>query len=54
MVNEEKIGIYQETGETNWWQADSLPKNVTVVKHLEELKSPEFRGSLVISDRLRY
>jgi cobalt-precorrin 5A hydrolase len=52
MVNEEKIGIYQETGETNWWRADSLPKNVTVVKHLEELKSPEFRGSLVISDRL--
>ena len=52
MVNEEKIGIYQETGEKNWWHGTCLPSNTTVVKSLDELKSPEFKGSLIISDKL--
>ena len=52
MVNEEKIGLYQETGEKNWWYAPSLPKNVIVVKSLDEIRSPNFRGALIISDRL--
>src|SRR5919108_84449 len=29
MVNEEKIAVYQEAGEKNWWHMQ-LPKNVTV------------------------
>ena len=52
MVNEEKIGVYQETGEKNWWQNKSLPSNVTVVRNLDDLKSSHFRGALVISDRI--
>src|SRR5919112_1467521 len=38
MVNEEKIGLYQNAGEKNWWHAISFPQNVTVTKDLYELK----------------
>ena len=31
MVNEERIGVYQDTGEKNWWNMDQLPKNVETV-----------------------
>ena len=52
MVNEEKIGVYQETGEKEWWQSRTLPSNVTVVPKLVDLKSPDFKGALIISDKL--
>jgi cobalt-precorrin 5A hydrolase len=52
MVNEEKIGVYQETGEKDWWQNRTLPSNVTVVNKLLDLKSPHFKGALIISDKL--
>jgi cobalt-precorrin 5A hydrolase len=52
MVNEEKIGVYQGTGEKNWWKAKSLPHNVAIVHDLDELKSPSFRGALIISDTI--
>ncbi len=52
MVNEEKIGVYQETGEKEWWQSRTLPSNVTVVSKLVDLKSPDFKGALIISDKL--
>jgi cobalt-precorrin 5A hydrolase len=52
MVNEEKMGLYQETGEKNWWKELSLPKNVSVVKSLDEIKSTDFKGALIISDRV--
>ncbi len=51
MVNEEKIAIYQDAGERNWWHHAPLPKNITVVGNIEEIKSPEFKAGLVISDR---
>jgi cobalt-precorrin 5A hydrolase len=50
MVNEEKIAVYQDAGERNWWHAP-LPKNVTIVGSIEEIKLPEFKAGLVISDR---
>jgi cobalt-precorrin 5A hydrolase len=52
MVNEEKIGLYQDTGERNWWHAKSFPQNVTVTKDLYELKEPDFKGALIISDKI--
>ena len=52
MVNEEKIGVYQATGEKNWWKAKSLPHNVVIVHDLDELKSPNFKGALIISDAI--
>lgn len=52
MVNEEKIGLYQEAGEKNWWDATSFPQNVNVTKESYELKSPDFKGALIISDKI--
>jgi cobalt-precorrin 5A hydrolase len=52
MVNEDKIGLCQETGEKNWWHTSSLPRNVIVVKSLDEIRSSDFKGALIISDRL--
>jgi cobalt-precorrin 5A hydrolase len=51
MVNEEKIAIYQDAGERNWWHAP-LPSNVTVVDSIDKIKSQEFKAGLMISDRL--
>ncbi len=51
MVNEEKIAIYQDAGERNWWHAP-LPGNATIVDNIDKIKSQEFKAGLVISDRL--
>jgi cobalt-precorrin 5A hydrolase len=51
MVNEEKIGVYQDTGETKWWNKE-LPKNVSIVDDIEELRSDDFKAGLIISDKI--
>jgi len=51
MVNEEKIGVYQDTGETKWWNKE-LPKNVSIVNDIEELRSEVFKAGLIISDKI--
>jgi cobalt-precorrin 5A hydrolase len=51
MVNEEKIAVYQDTGEKNWWHPP-FPKNVTIVESIDQIKSPQFKAGLVISDRV--
>jgi cobalt-precorrin 5A hydrolase len=51
MVNEEKIGVYQDTGETKWWNRQ-LPKNVTIIENIDELKSDSFKAGLIISDKI--
>jgi cobalt-precorrin 5A hydrolase len=51
MVNEEKIGVYQDTGEIKWWNKD-LPKNVTIIDDINELKSDEYKAGLIISDKI--
>lgn len=50
MVNEEKIGVYQDAGERNWWEGD-LPKNVTTYDALEKLEQSDSKGFLIISDK---
>jgi cobalt-precorrin 5A hydrolase len=53
MVNEEKIGVFQEAGERNWWQPNrEFPKNVHIYKTLEDLRKSECKGFLIISDRI--
>jgi cobalt-precorrin 5A hydrolase len=52
MVNEERIGVYQEAGEREWWHNRTLPNNVTVVTKLADLKSPDFKAALIISDKI--
>lgn len=51
MVNEERIAVYQDAGERNWWQGP-LPGNVTQVYSIEKIKSQEYKAALIISDRL--
>ncbi|MEX0655933.1 MAG: cobalamin biosynthesis protein [Nitrosopumilaceae archaeon] len=50
MVNEEKVGIYQEAGEKNWWTKE-LPPNVTIYSAIEDLKKSSSKGYLLITDR---
>ena len=49
MVNEEKIGVFQDAGEVNWYE--KLPSNVRIYKSLEELKNSDSKGYLIISDK---
>ena len=51
MVNEEKIGVYQDAGDKNWWKAD-LPKNVKIYSSFDELKKSKSKGFLIISDKI--
>jgi cobalt-precorrin 5A hydrolase len=50
MVNEERIAVFQDAGERNWWHAQ-LPKNVAIMESIDQIKSPDFKAGLVISDR---
>jgi len=50
MVNEEKIGIYQDAGSKEWW-SKKLPNNVAIYSTIEELKNSHSKGFLIISDK---
>jgi len=50
MVNEEKIGIFQEVGEKKW--VKELPKNVKIYQNIEEMKDSDSKGYLIISDKI--
>lgn len=52
MVNEEKIGVFQDTGEKNWWRQDELPKNVHIVTTLDDLLNDDYKACLIITDKL--
>lgn len=52
MVNEEKIGVFQDTGEKDWWDMDKLPKNVTLVTNINDLLQDEIKGAIIISDKI--
>jgi cobalt-precorrin 5A hydrolase len=51
MVNEEKVALYQDSGEVQWSDR-KLPGNVVKVGKLEDVLRDEFKGALVISDGL--
>ena len=50
MVNEEPIGVFQETGEKNWYK--QLPKNVSLYDTIDELKNSNSKAKLIISDKI--
>ncbi len=50
MVNEEKIGVFQDAGSKDWW-GKTLPKNVTIYSTIDELKNSQSKGFLIISDK---
>ncbi len=50
MVNEEKIGVWQNSGNKGWWKRE-FPKNVIVYDTLEQIKDSDAKGFLIITDR---
>ncbi|MGQ0791471.1 MAG: cobalt-precorrin 5A hydrolase [Nitrosopumilaceae archaeon] len=50
MVNEEKIGVFQDTGNRDWWNR-KLPANVTLYNSIEDLKNSQSKGCLIITDK---
>ena len=50
MVNEEKIGVYQDAGNRDWWNK-RLPANVTVYNSIKDLKNSQSKGYLIITDK---
>ncbi|MDE1842083.1 MAG: cobalamin biosynthesis protein [Thaumarchaeota archaeon] len=52
MVNEEKIGVFQDAGRNDWWlPKKELPKNVHIYDSLDEMINSDCKGFLVISDK---
>ncbi len=53
VVNRDRVGVYQEAGERNWWPPDCpLPDNITTHPSLESLAQSGSAAALIISDRL--
>ncbi len=51
VVNREPVGVFQDSGERDWWQSDGpLPENITVHSTLESLSRSGCSAALVISD----
>ena len=51
MVNKEKIGVFQDAGEKDWWKKE-LPDNVSKYENFEGLKNSDSKGFLIISDQI--
>ena len=52
MVNEEKIGVFQDAGEKDWWAPKKeLPKNVHQYASLDDMSKSDCKGFLIISDK---
>jgi cobalt-precorrin 5A hydrolase len=53
VVNEERIAVVQEAGETGWWTYDRpLPEHIRVYARAHEAMQAEFDAALVVTDRL--
>ena len=52
VVNREPVGVFQGSGERDWWLSDApLAENITVYPSLDELQRSGCSAALVISDR---
>ena len=51
MINEEKIGIFQEVGRKDWWKK-KYPKNISIFENLDEMFTSESKSYLIISDKI--
>ncbi|MEB3102065.1 cobalt-precorrin 5A hydrolase [Ferviditalea candida] len=53
VVNEERIAVVQEVGETAWWPYDKpLPEHIRVYPDVQQAMKTEFDAALVVTDRL--
>ena len=50
MVNEEKIGVFQDVGRRDWYE--KLPENVKLFDDIIDMTGSDATGFLVISDRI--
>lgn len=50
MVNEEPIGVLQDTGKKEWYK--KLPKNVVIYENMVDLKKSNSKSYLIISDKI--
>ncbi len=51
LVNGDKVGVYQDAGETGWWpEKVRLPPNVCICKSPDDLK--DFKSAMIITDRI--
>ena len=50
MVNDEPIGVFQDTGERKWYK--KLPSNVSIYSNMDELKKSNSKAYLIISDKI--
>lgn len=51
MVNDERIGVYQDAGNARWWK-NELPRNVKFFEDLDSMKSSDCKGYLIITDKI--
>jgi cobalt-precorrin 5A hydrolase len=52
VVNGERVGLFQEAGERNWWPTgEPLPPNLARFERLEEMIAARCSAALVITDR---
>jgi cobalt-precorrin 5A hydrolase len=53
VVNEERIAVVQEAGETNWWNYNKpLPEHIKIYGTAQEAMKVAFDAALVVTDRL--
>ncbi|RAL26294.1 cobalt-precorrin 5A hydrolase [Thermoflavimicrobium daqui] len=53
VVNEERVLVIQESGETNWWTYDKpIPDHIRTVRSMEEASNHPFDATLVVTHRL--
>ena len=51
VVNQEPVGVYQNAGETHWWQSNQpLPQNIQIYESLDSLSSSDCAAALIITD----
>ncbi|MFC1906991.1 precorrin-3B C(17)-methyltransferase [Chloroflexota bacterium] len=53
LVNGEPVGVYQDTGERNWWpEIKPLPDNIRILASIEALIQSNSQAALIITDRI--
>ncbi len=50
MVNEEEIGVFQDSGNKDWWNK-KLPINVIIYSSIKELEKSQAKGFLIMTDK---
>ena len=49
MVNKEKIGVFQNMGEKEWWKG-KLPENLTFFSSMDDMMNSDSKGYLIITN----